>query len=61
MIHNGGKNMDIKKKLIKGIYFVNDKGEETGESLEFFNDGTYSLNLEEKISLEEMICLIKFN
>ena len=53
--------MDIKKKLIKGIYFVNEKGEETGESLEFFNDGTYSLNLEEKISLEEMICLIKFN
>lgn len=50
--------MVIKKELIKGIYFVDENGEETGESLEFFDDGTYSLGLDEKITLDEMISLI---
>ena len=50
--------MGIKDKLIKGIYFVDENGEETGELIEFFDDGTYSLGKNDSIDTQEKIALI---
>ena len=46
------------KEAIKGIYFVDEKGEETGECIEFFDDGTYSLGKNDSIDNQEKILLI---